>query len=148
MLVIKLAGEHQASCHIEENNSRLLKSMRQTAPFRHPVSALEDHDDDDDDAESFMAGLPRMKKDKKEMDEDARLLASEEVKKLSIEEWRNKVSGRAFRARRKCMTQIALSSIDPANTSLRIYCPSREWSMLSRTKNALLSSQRITFLPR
>ncbi|KAK8152874.1 hypothetical protein BKA80DRAFT_285400 [Phyllosticta citrichinensis] len=45
-----------------------------------------------------------MKKDEEEMDEDERLLASEEGKKLSSKErrqLRNKVSARAFRSRRK-----------------------------------------------
>ncbi|SPO03550.1 related to bZIP transcription factor [Cephalotrichum gorgonifer] len=48
--------------------------------------------------------MPRIKKDEEEMDEDERLLASEEGKKLSSKErrqLRNKVSARAFRSRRK-----------------------------------------------
>ncbi|KAG4222024.1 hypothetical protein PC116_g29501 [Phytophthora cactorum] len=48
--------------------------------------------------------LPRPKKEEDEMDEDERLLASEEGKKLSSKErrqLRNKVSARAFRSRRK-----------------------------------------------
>lgn len=48
--------------------------------------------------------IPRPKKDEDEMDEDERLLASEEGKKLSSKErrqLRNKVSARAFRSRRK-----------------------------------------------
>lgn len=48
--------------------------------------------------------IARMKKDEEEMDEDERLLASEEGKKLSSKErrqLRNKVSARAFRSRRK-----------------------------------------------
>jgi len=48
--------------------------------------------------------LARLKKDEEEMDEDERLLASEEGKKLSSKErrqLRNKVSARAFRSRRK-----------------------------------------------
>lgn len=46
----------------------------------------------------------RMKKDEEDMDEDERLLASDEGKKLSSKErrqLRNKVSARAFRSRRK-----------------------------------------------
>ena len=49
----------------------------------------------------------RMRKDEEDMDEDERLLASEEGKKLSSKErrqLRNKVSARAFRSRRKGMT--------------------------------------------
>ncbi len=48
--------------------------------------------------------LPRSKKDEEDMDEDERLLASEEGKKLTSKErrqLRNKVSARAFRSRRK-----------------------------------------------
>ena len=48
--------------------------------------------------------IPRPKKDEEDMDEDERLLASEEGKKLSSKErrqLRNKVSARAFRSRRK-----------------------------------------------
>jgi hypothetical protein len=51
-----------------------------------------------------MGNLPRAKKEDDEMDEDERLLASEEGKKLSSKErrqLRNKVSARAFRSRRK-----------------------------------------------
>lgn len=48
--------------------------------------------------------IARMKKEEEDMDEDERLLASEEGKKLSSKErrqLRNKVSARAFRSRRK-----------------------------------------------
>lgn len=48
--------------------------------------------------------LPRAKKEEEDMDEDERLLASEEGKKLTSKErrqLRNKVSARAFRSRRK-----------------------------------------------
>ena len=48
--------------------------------------------------------MTKAKKDEQEMDEDERLLASEEGKKLSSKErrqLRNKVSARAFRSRRK-----------------------------------------------
>lgn len=51
-----------------------------------------------------LMNLPRSKKDEDDMDEDERLLASEEGKKLSSKErrqLRNKVSARAFRSRRK-----------------------------------------------
>ena len=53
---------------------------------------------------STLPHIARMKKDEEEMDEDERLLASEEGKKLSSKErrqLRNKVSARAFRSRRK-----------------------------------------------
>jgi bZIP-type transcription factor MBZ1 len=51
-----------------------------------------------------LLNLPRPRKDEDDMDEDERLLASEEGKKLSSKErrqLRNKVSARAFRSRRK-----------------------------------------------
>lgn len=63
-----------------------------------------------------MLNISRPKKDEDEMDEDERLLASEEGKKLSSKErrqLRNKVSARAFRSRRKgkhlsCRKQISI----------------------------------------
>ena len=51
-----------------------------------------------------LLNMPKPKKDEDDMDEDERLLASEEGKKLSSKErrqLRNKVSARAFRSRRK-----------------------------------------------
>ncbi|GFP58416.1 bZIP-type transcription factor MBZ1 [Trichoderma asperellum] len=77
---------------VEQKITQLLNSMRaKPAP---PPS----------DPSSPMANLNRAKKDEEEMDEDERLLASEEGKKLSSKErrqLRNKVSARAFRSRRK-----------------------------------------------
>ncbi len=62
----------------------------------------------DEDATSGSNGvlpnIARMRKEEEDMDEDERLLASEEGKKLSSKErrqLRNKVSARAFRSRRK-----------------------------------------------
>lgn len=61
----------------------------------------------EDDASTPTGDMPhiaRMKKEEEDMDEDERLLASEEGKKLSSKErrqLRNKVSARAFRSRRK-----------------------------------------------
>lgn len=81
--------------HVEESISRLLNQMRQNST----VSS--------DDAASPGGSFPhsaRMRKDEEEMDEDERLLASDEGKKLSSKErrqLRNKVSARAFRSRRK-----------------------------------------------
>lgn len=77
---------------VEQKISQLLNSMRQK-------SMSEDSNQD-----SPQLNLPRMKKDEEDMDEDERLLASEEGKKLSSKErrqLRNKVSARAFRSRRK-----------------------------------------------
>lgn len=86
----------QKDPHVEESISRLLQQMRQNS-----VASA------DDDAATPTANLPnvsRLKKEEDEMDEDERLLASEEGKKLSSKErrqLRNKVSARAFRSRRK-----------------------------------------------
>lgn len=77
---------------VEQKISQLLNSMR--ARSAGP----------DGQGNSPMMNLPRLKKDEDDMDEDERLLASEEGKKLSSKErrqLRNKVSARAFRSRRK-----------------------------------------------
>jgi hypothetical protein len=87
---------HVSEPHVEESISRLLNQMRQNST----MSA----DNDDEDGQSMLPHIQRMKKDEEEMDEDERLLASEEGKKLSSKErrqLRNKVSARAFRSRRK-----------------------------------------------
>ena len=79
---------------VEESISRILSQMRQKS-----VSSV----DDDGDMPSI-SSMPRIKKDEEDMDEDERLLASEEGKKLTSKErrqLRNKVSARAFRSRRK-----------------------------------------------
>jgi hypothetical protein len=58
------------------------------------------------DRHDLLPHIIRAKKDEEDMDEDERLLASEEGKKLSSKErrqLRNKVSARAFRSRRKGM---------------------------------------------
>lgn len=77
---------------VEQKITQLLNSMR-----ARPAGA-------DAQNNSPMMNLPRSKKDEEDMDEDERLLASEEGKKLSSKErrqLRNKVSARAFRSRRK-----------------------------------------------
>ncbi|KAE8144567.1 hypothetical protein BDV25DRAFT_166541 [Aspergillus avenaceus] len=80
---------------VEERISRLLQQMRQGSGMSSPSDS------------PSPSGLPQMakaKKDEQDMDEDERLLASEEGKKLSSKErrqLRNKVSARAFRSRRK-----------------------------------------------
>lgn len=117
-------ASHVTEPHVEESISRLLNQMRQN-------SSADNADSPDD-------GLPhiaRMKKDDEEMDEDERLLASDEGKKLSSKErrqLRNKVSARAFRSRRKgmFMDPTRMSSLVltyPQNTSpnLKARLPSR-----------------------
>ncbi|KAK0613314.1 hypothetical protein B0T14DRAFT_437090 [Immersiella caudata] len=77
---------------VEQKISQLLNSMRNKASMDDGSQGLPHHN------------IPRPKKDEEDMDEDERLLASEEGKKLSSKErrqLRNKVSARAFRSRRK-----------------------------------------------
>ncbi|KAI1740496.1 hypothetical protein F4680DRAFT_458513 [Xylaria scruposa] len=79
---------------VEQKITQLLNNMRSS------ITASER----DEDEETPSAQAPRLKKEQDEMDEDERLLASEEGKKLSSKErrqLRNKVSARAFRSRRK-----------------------------------------------
>ncbi|OAL20422.1 hypothetical protein AYO22_08916 [Fonsecaea multimorphosa] len=81
---------------VEESISKVLNRMRQ-------ASAVSMSDEDSSPL-TGMSNMPRIKKDEDDMDEDERLLASEEGKKLSSKErrqLRNKVSARAFRSRRK-----------------------------------------------
>lgn len=89
-------ASHAAEPHVEESISRLLHQMRHNSG----MSA----DDADSPSGNMLPHIARMKKDEEEMDEDERLLASDEGKKLSSKErrqLRNKVSARAFRSRRK-----------------------------------------------
>lgn len=77
---------------VEQKITQLLNNMRAK-----PAS-------DDDNSQDGSSNMPRTKKSEEDMDEDERLLASEEGKKLSSKErrqLRNKVSARAFRSRRK-----------------------------------------------
>lgn len=77
---------------VEQKITQLLNSMRAKPA------------DPDALNQANLGNLPRAKKEDDEMDEDERLLASEEGKKLSSKErrqLRNKVSARAFRSRRK-----------------------------------------------
>jgi hypothetical protein len=77
---------------VEQKITQLLNSMRAKPPSP------------EDSKDLAMTNLPKAKKEDDDMDEDERLLASEEGKKLSSKErrqLRNKVSARAFRSRRK-----------------------------------------------
>ncbi|KAL9002704.1 MAG: hypothetical protein Q9188_004385 [Gyalolechia gomerana] len=83
---------------VEERISRLLNQMRHSS-----VTSSTD-DAPTPTANGGLPNLARSKKDEEDMDEDERLLASEEGKKLTSKErrqLRNKVSARAFRSRRK-----------------------------------------------
>ncbi|KAI1852584.1 hypothetical protein JX266_002125 [Neoarthrinium moseri] len=88
---MKQKGVQPSDPMVEQKITQLLNSMR----------AKSGHDDSLD---SPLLNMPRPKKDEEDMDEDERLLNSEEGKKLSSKErrqLRNKVSARAFRSRRK-----------------------------------------------
>jgi hypothetical protein len=90
------ANQQQTDPIVEEKISQLLNSMRQ--------SSVGTDDNGEHASNSHMAHVQRMRKEEEDMDEDERLLASEEGKKLSSKErrqLRNKVSARAFRSRRK-----------------------------------------------
>lgn len=79
---------------VEERISQILRTMRQNNARNESSSA----------SQPVMTQPARQRKDEDDMDEDERLLASEEGKKLSSKErrqLRNKVSARAFRSRRK-----------------------------------------------
>jgi hypothetical protein len=94
---------------VEERITRLLQQMRQNA-----MAAVEDTPS----PSSSLPQMAKMKKDEQDMDEDERLLASEEGKKLSSKErrqLRNKVSARAFRSRRKGMLSILEQGPYPHN---------------------------------
>ncbi|KAI4250721.1 MAG: hypothetical protein LQ352_005287 [Teloschistes flavicans] len=83
---------------VEERISRLLNQMR------HNSVVSSNGDASTPTAHGTSTHLSRARKDEEDMDEDERLLASEEGKKLSSKErrqLRNKVSARAFRSRRK-----------------------------------------------
>jgi len=87
----------QASMPEDPNSARiskLLESMKAKAVQPPNAAAIAKH----------LPHIAKLKKEEDEMDEDERLLASEEGKKLTSKErrqLRNKVSARAFRSRRK-----------------------------------------------
>jgi hypothetical protein len=87
----KQKGVQPSDPMVEQKITQLLNSMRAKPNGM-------------DAGDSPMLNLPRSRKDEDDMDEDERLLNSEEGKKLSSKErrqLRNKVSARAFRSRRK-----------------------------------------------
>ncbi|PZD24867.1 bzip transcription factor protein [Pyrenophora tritici-repentis] len=94
------AGRKTASplsdAHTEEMITRVVAQIR--ADSQNASSSMQDNN------QGLLPHIIRAKKDEEDMDEDERLLASEEGKKLSSKErrqLRNKVSARAFRSRRK-----------------------------------------------
>jgi len=99
----KSAGKQRAlSQHTdpwtEDSISRVLDGMRHNSH----ASVLSEEDGSVNN--DFTPNFAHLKKDDEDLDEDERLLASEEGKKLTSKErrqLRNKVSARAFRSRRK-----------------------------------------------
>ena len=94
---------------VEESISRLLNRMRNSSV------ASSNGEDGAPSAANGSSHGGRMRKDEEDMDEDERLLASEEGKKLSSKErrqLRNKVSARAFRSRRKGTLVSTLSQMN------------------------------------
>jgi hypothetical protein len=90
---------HSTDPLVVEKISQILDTMRRAS-----AAVSSDGDDASAQANSIQGQIARMKKDEEDMDEDERLLASEQGKKLSSKErrqLRNKVSARAFRSRRK-----------------------------------------------
>jgi hypothetical protein len=112
-------GSHpQADPIVEEKISQLLNSMRQSSV------ATEDGEGSTPNA-NHLSHAQRMRKEEDDMDEDERLLASEEGKKLSSKErrqLRNKVSARAFRSRRKGKNNYHISH-QQVLTHHRIHLP-------------------------
>lgn len=127
--------------HVEESISRLLNRMRQAST----ASA----DDEDDSQDSGMSNMPRIKKDEEDMDDDERLLNSEEGKKLTSKErrqLRNKVSARAFRSRRKeyitqLEAEVAAKNQEAAELRVQNRQLMEENTRLTDLTRMLLSSQ-------
>lgn len=90
-------GSHQVTdARTEETIARVVNQIRQNSTLSSQGDSMSPG--------GVLPHIARMKKDEEDMDEDERLLASEEGKKLSSKErrqLRNKVSARAFRSRRK-----------------------------------------------
>jgi hypothetical protein len=85
-----------SDAHTEEMITRVVAQIR--ADSQNASTSVQDNN------QGLLPHIIRAKKDEEDMDEDERLLASEEGKKLSSKErrqLRNKVSARAFRSRRK-----------------------------------------------
>ncbi|KAI0407915.1 hypothetical protein F4802DRAFT_594853 [Xylaria palmicola] len=121
---------------VDQKISQLLSSMRTKANSSEP------------DNDSTLLQVPRLKKEEMDMDEDERLLASEEGKKLSSKErrqLRNKVSARAFRSRRKeYITQLEQEISVRVNENSDLRAQNRTLALENQRLNdlarALLSS--------
>jgi hypothetical protein len=114
------SASHQITdARTEETIARVVNQIRHNTQ-----NALGSQGDQDS---GLLPHIVRMKKDEEDMDEDERLLASEEGKKLSSKErrqLRNKVSARAFRSRRKGQYLITCS-LSRSLTMSRIHWSTR-----------------------
>ncbi|KAK6353158.1 hypothetical protein TWF696_005146 [Orbilia brochopaga] len=98
--------------------------------------------------DASMPQIARLKKEEDDMDEDERLLASEEGKKLSSKErrqLRNKVSARAFRSRRKeyisqLETEVANKSTENVDLKRKLNAVEAENKSLKELTRMLLAS--------
>ncbi|KAI9673742.1 MAG: hypothetical protein M1829_003979 [Trizodia sp. TS-e1964] len=138
----KSAAHQKADPIVEEKISQLLKSMRQSS-----VTSSADEEGESNNGNT-LSHVGRMKKDEEDMDEDERLLASEEGKKLSSKErrqLRNKVSARAFRSRRKeyigqLEAELAAKSNEANDYKNRLVAMEQENARLTDLTKMLLSS--------
>lgn len=121
---------------IEQKISQLLNSMRAK-----PASP-------ESQGSGSVSNVPRIRKPEEDMDDDERLLASEEGKKLTSKErrqLRNKVSARAFRSRRKeyitqLEAEIATNAADNQELKITNRALMEENKRLSDLTRMLLSS--------
>ncbi|KAK6539896.1 hypothetical protein TWF694_008733 [Orbilia ellipsospora] len=129
----------------EERIRQILEDVKRKALSSQP-SIDEDHS---------MPQIARLKKDEEDMDEDERLLASEEGKKLSSKErrqLRNKVSARAFRSRRKeYISQLETEVSNKANENVDLRrklnaVEAENKSLKELTRMLLASPQFASFL--
>jgi bZIP-type transcription factor MBZ1 len=132
----------QKDPHVEESISRLLSQMRHN-------SVVSNDDSVDTPTGSQPSLAARLKKEEDEMDEDERLLASEEGKKLSSKErrqLRNKVSARAFRSRRKGKNSVMISfTINADNVSQNTSVSSKAKSLKRHRKPTSSVSRTVNF---
>lgn len=141
-------GQPAKDPRVEESISRILNQMRQK-------STSSDTKEEDSPSPN-MASMPRSRKDEEDMDEDERLLASEEGKKLSSKErrqLRNKVSARAFRSRRKgtyrciLLPTTLLTAVQNTLDSSKAISPIRPMRTLPFTPRISSYGRKTTALP-
>lgn len=131
---VRRSASHQpVDAHTEETIARVVNQIRQNSTFAGDSLSPNSH--------NVLPHVVKTKKDEDDMDEDERLLNSEEGKKLSSKErrqLRNKVSARAFRSRRKgAYTHYhALYILDLMLTLLIEYISQLESEIATKTQEA------------